>query len=179
MRFPLPVSIGAAIGLLCYPMLIKNRTAYTVTTEGIKHLSPLSSQEMVAWLRKEGLPISVIAEIAGVERKSVYAWLNGGAVKSHNQERLEKICSLLNENKLATLRHLYLFWFRSLKGAPSLASLLQEKVLDETSIRRTLSQLWPLAKKDEVNEESNPPIATVKSNPILRESREAFINYDV
>ena len=51
----------------------------------------------------------------------------GGAVKSHNQERLEKIYSLLNENKLTSLRHLYRFWSRNVVGEQSLGSLLQDK----------------------------------------------------
>ncbi len=155
---------GATEFMLRPPMLIKQRTAYMrIAGEEIQRLSPLSSQEIVAWLREERIPIAVIAEIAGVERKSVYAWLNGGAVKVHNQERLAKIYSLLNENKLTSLRHLYRFWSRSVIGEQSLASMLQEKVLDELSIRTALSQLWPLAKKEEAREGSSTPNA-IQSN---------------
>lgn len=165
--------------MLRQSMLIKQRTAYMrIAEEQIRSLLPLSSQEIVVWLREEGIPIAVIAEVAGVERKSVYAWLNGGAVKVHNQERLEKVYSLLNENKLTSLRHLYRFWSRSIIGEHSLASMLQQKVLDEMSIRNALAQLWPLAKKEEAREDLNVSNSSIQSNSFLRESREVTTSYD-
>jgi len=170
-------SNGATEFMLRPQMSIKQRTAYFGTTEVIRHPS-LSSQEIVAWLREEGIPIAVIAEVAGVERKSVYAWLDGGAVKAHNQERLEKIYSLLNENKLTNLHHLYRFWSRNIIGKQSLASMLQAKVLDEMSIRNALSQLWPLAKKEEIREGLGTSTYSIKSNSFLRESREVTTSYD-
>lgn len=168
---------GATEFMLRPPMLIKQRTAYMRIADEHIQRPPLSSQEIVGWLREEGIPIAVIAEVTGVERKSVYAWLNGGAVKTQNQERLAKIYSLLNENKLASLRHLYRFWSRSIIGEQSLASLLQEKVLDETFIRNALSQLWPLAKKEEAREGSSAH-SSIQSNSFLRESREVTTSYD-
>ena len=170
-------SNGATEFMLRPQMWIKQRTAYFGTTEVIR-LPSLSSQEIVAWLREEGIPIAVIAEVAGVERKSVYAWLSGGAVKVHNQERLEKVYSLLNENKLTNLRHLYRFWSRSIIGEQSLASMLQAKVLDEVSIRNALSQLWLLAKKEEIREGLGTTTSSIKSNSFLRESREVTTSYD-
>jgi len=170
-------SNGATEFMLRPQMWIKQRTAYFGTAEVVKCPS-LSSQEIVTWLREEGIPIAVIAEIAGVERKSVYAWLSGGAVKVHNQERLEKVYSLLNENKLTSLRHLYRFWSRNIIGEQSLASMLQAKVLDEISIRNALSQLWPLAKKEEIREGLGTSTSSIKSNSFLRESREVTTSYD-
>ena len=67
-------SDGAAEFMLRPQMLIKQRTAY-IGIGAERHIAPLSSQEIVKWLRDEGIPIAVIADIAGVERKSVYAWL--------------------------------------------------------------------------------------------------------
>lgn len=170
-------SNGANEFMLRPQMWIKQRTAYFGTAEVVKRPS-LSSQEIVTWLREEGIPIAVIAEVAGVERKSVYAWLSGGAVKVHNQERLEKVYSLLNENKLTSLRHLYRFWSRNIMGEQSLASMLQAKVLDEISIRNALSQLWPLAKKEDMREGLSTTSSSIKSNSFLRESREVITSYD-
>lgn len=170
-------SNGANEFMLRPQLWIKQRTAYFGTAEVIRHPS-LSSQEIVAWLREEGIPIAVIAEVAGVERKSVYAWLSGGAVKAHNQERLEKVYSLLSENKLANLRHLYRFWSRNIIGEQSLASMLQAKFLDEVSIRNALCQLWPLAKKEEIREGLGNSTSSIKSNPFLQESREVTTSYD-
>lgn len=170
-------SNGATEFMLRPQMWIKQRTAYFGTAEVVKRPS-LSSQEIVTWLREDGIPIAVIAEIAGVERKSVYAWLSGGAVKVHNQERLEKVYSLLNENNLTSLRHLYRFWSRNIIGEQSLASMLQAKVLDGISIRNALSQLWLLAKKEEIREGLGSSTSSIKSNSFLRESREVTTSYD-
>jgi len=155
----------------------KHRTAYKGTVEVIPRPS-LSSQEIVVQLREDGIPIAVIAEVAGVERKSVYAWLSGGAVKTHNQERLEKVYSLLNENKLTSLRHLYRFWSRSTIRDRSLASMFQDKVLDENSIRNALIKLWPLAKKEEVRESLYPANSSIKSNSFLQDFREVTTSND-
>lgn len=170
-------SNGATEFMLRPQMWIKQRTTYFGNAEVIKHPS-LSSQEIIVWLREEGIPIAVIAEVAGVERKSVYAWLSGGAIKAHNQERLEKVYSLLNENKLTSLRYIYRFWSRSIIGEQSLSSMLQASVLDEISIRNALSQLWPLAKKEEIREGLSSSTSSIKSNPFLRESREVTTSYD-
>lgn len=168
-------SDGAVEFMLRPQMLIKQQTAY-VGIGAEKRITVLSSQEVVKWLRDEGIPVAVIAEIAGVERKSVYAWLGGGAVKPHNQERLEKIYTLLNEGKLTNLRHLYRFWSRSIIGKQSLGLLFEEKILDEASIRHALTQLWPLAKKEALRQSaSNVPI---QSNPFIRDSREVTTSYD-
>jgi hypothetical protein len=158
-------------------LFIKQRTAYLGNAKVMKY-SSLSSQEIVAWLREEGIPIAAIAEAARVERKSVYAWLSGSAVKTHNQERLEKIYSLLNENKLTHLRHLYRFWSRDIIGKQSIASMMQANVLDEMSIRNALSQLWPLAKKEEMRESLIFTTSSTNSNSFLRESREVTTSYD-
>ena len=168
-------SDGAVEFMLRPQMLIKQQTAY-IGIGAEKRIAVLSSQEVVKWLRDEGIPVAVIAEIAGVERKSVYAWLGGGAVKPHNQERLEKIYNLLNEGKLTNLRHLYRFWSRNIIGNQSLGLLFEEKILDEASIRHALTQLWPLAKKEALRQSaSNVPI---QSNPFIRDSREVTTSYD-
>lgn len=168
-------SDGATEFMLRPQMLIKQQTAY-IGLGAERRIASLSSQEIVKWLKDEGIPLAVIAEIAGVERKSVYAWLGGGAVKPHNQERLEKIYSLLNENKLTNLRHLYRFWSRNVIGKRSLGILFEEKVLDEISIRHALTQLWPLAKKEAVRDSAST--IPLKSNPFIRDSLEVTTSYD-
>lgn len=169
-------SLGTAEFMLRPQMMIKQGTSYIgVDTE--RHNTSLSNQEIVKWLRDEGIPLAIIAEMAGVERKSVYAWLGGGVVKPHNQERLQNIYSLLKEGKLTDLRHLYRFWSRKVIGEQSLGLLLKEKTLDEASIRHALTQLWPLAKREALRDRSSN--APIQSNPFIRDSREVTTSYDV
>lgn len=135
----------------------------------------LPPNEIVMWLKNEGMPIALIAEITFVERKSVYTWLHGGAIQPYNQERLEKIYILLNKNKIASLRNLYRFWTRIIPDQRSLSSLFQDKTLDEQAIHLVLSHLWPLAKKEQDRKCYNQlSCEQIKSNPFLRDIREVI-----
>lgn len=129
--------------------------------------------EIVRWLKNEGMSIALIAEITFVERKSVYAWLQDGAIRSSNCERLEVIYYLLNKNKTANLRNLYRFWSRILPNQRSLASLFQDRNLDESAIQIVLAYLWPLAEKEQKRESSKKLTSEqIKSNAFLRDIRE-------
>lgn len=175
-----------ADAFMSYPQIhIPQTTAYSGAIEGVRSLSIsspkalLSPNEIVMWLKNEGLPIALIAETTFVERKSVYAWLYGGAIRPYNQERLEKIFTLLNKNKTASLRNLYRFWSRIIPNQRSLSSLFQDKNLDEHAIHLVLSHLWPLAKKEQYRESFKQPSSEqIKSNAFLRDIREATTSYE-
>ena len=187
------MGIGLVVGssenansFMSYPQIhIPQITAYSVAIESSKSTpisSPqsfLSPSEIVMWLKNEGIPIALIAEITFVERKSVYAWLNGGAIRPYNQERLEKIYTLLNKNKTASLRNLYRFWTRIIPNRRSLASLFQDKNLDEQAIHLVLTHLWPLAQKEQ-NREFSKQLSSdqIKTNAFLRDIREVTTSYE-
>lgn len=139
----------------------------------------LTAQEMVVKLKEDGLPVAAIAEITGVERKTVYAWLSGGAVRSHNHDRIESIYKLLQEGKTSDLRSLYRFWNRKSDDGQSLSLALQEEPLDREKVREKLVVLWPLAERQHVTDRSSSTPSTLKSNPFLRESREVGLVMDV
>lgn len=128
--------------------------------------STKTAQEIIAWFREEELPIAAIADMARVERKSVYAWINGGPVRQQNQERLEKLYNLLSEEKQTKLVHLYRFWNRQLSSGKSLYVFLCEDQLNIQAIKQALSELWPMAlriekmtpPKEQKNKDNNPYI---------------------
>jgi hypothetical protein len=187
------MGIGFVVGssdnanaFMSYPQIhIPQTTAYSGTLESVKSISISSSQaflspnEIVMWFKNEGMPIALIAETTFVERKSVYAWLHGGAIRPYNQERLEKIYILLNKNKTASLRNLYRFWSRIIPNQRSLSSLFQDKNLDEQAIHLVLTHLWPLAKKEQ-NREFSKQLSSeqIKSNAFLRDIREVTTSYE-
>lgn len=141
-------------------------------------VSPLTAREIVSWFRDEGLPIVAIADIARVERKSVYAWINGGPIRQPNQERLEKLYSLLIDKKGTDLIHLYRFWNRQLASGITLRTLLSEEHLNTQAIKTALSELWPIAcriKKITSDDQKNEG----KSNPFLDEIGEVVITDDL
>ena len=133
----------------------------------------LTSHEIVLWLRKEGLPISIIAEIVRVERKTIYSWLQHGEMRAHNQERLRQLYDLIAWNKQSNLNSLYRFWSRELKGGTSLGNLLKEEFLDVYLIQQALQELWPLAKKHHDLAIHNPK-NKFGHNPFLEDVPEVF-----
>ncbi len=138
--------------------------------------SSLTAQEMVSWFRNEGLPIAAIAEIVRVERKSVYAWINGGHVQEPNQDRLEKLYNLLSDKKQAELIHLYRFWNRQLMSGASLGCLLCEESLNVQAIKAALSELWPMALRAKKSAMMHGGKNSGKGNPFLDEIGEVFIS---
>ena len=137
-----------------------------------------NAKEIVTWLREEGLPVAAIADISKVERKSVYAWLNGGHTKEHNLERLINIRNLLSEGKQADLRSLYRLWNRQVANNQPLKVLLSQEKLDIAAIKETLTALWPVAKKYMEIDKLRPASTDIGNNPILAEMREAYIPSD-
>lgn len=128
-----------------------------------------SSKEITSWLKEEGLPIAIIANILKVERKTIYAWLEGVAAKDHNQERLEEIYKLLSEGKQADLRNLYRLWNREITPGISLNILFSQEQLDDATIKKVLREFWPTAKKYMDWNKSNSANNKAEKNPILEE----------
>jgi len=136
---------------------------------------PFTPSEIVSWLRDDGLPIAAIADIANVERKSVYAWIDGGPIRPQNRDRLDELYRLFSENKQTELVHLYRFWNRKTSEGKSLSILLTEEKLNTNAIKLVLSELWPMAVKVKAMSESNRRTNQKKGNPFLEDINEAII----
>jgi lambda repressor-like predicted transcriptional regulator len=190
------LALGASLGTMLVAGNVHAESMYTARPLALFWINPITSftsrsvaeiraaklpsktsHEIVAWMREDGLPIAIIADIAGVERKTVYAWLAGGAVRPHNQMRLQGIYELLAEQKVADLRNLYRFWNRQMDNGSSLGALFKEGDLNEVSIRSALQELWPLALKQQAAGDVRP-VASLKANPFLRDTREANLSHD-
>ena len=139
-----------------------------------------SAQEIKDWFREEGVPIVAIADIAGVEKKSVYAWINGGPIRPQNQQRLEQLYNLLLDVKQVELINLYRIWNRQLKSGRSLGALLCEEQLNTQAIKLTLYELLPIAlRSKKMTSSKDRKSKTEHSNPFLDEIREAKITDDL
>jgi len=136
----------------------------------------LTAQEIVSWFRSEGLPTATIADIARVERKSVYAWMNGGLIRQPNQERLEKLYGLFTEEKQTELIHIYRFFHRRLMNGTTLGALLCQEWLDVQAIKSALTELWPIALRAKNNTRIHEQKNSGKGNPFLDEMSEVFIS---
>ncbi len=108
--------------------------------------SPVSAQEMIASLRKGGLPISAIAEAMRVERKSIYSWLNGGDMRSTNIQRAAQLHRLFTGAVAGVeARTLYRFWNTPVDGQKTLRDLIIADNINEAAVASTLNKLRPAA----------------------------------
>jgi hypothetical protein len=101
---------------------------------GRQHGPALSVLEIVTNLKNAGLPISAIAEAARVERKTVYAWLEGTTVRDANTARMTDIYRALFPAGDRDLRDLYRMWSTPLPDGSSLKSLLAAEKLDAKAV---------------------------------------------
>lgn len=99
-------------------------------------------KEMVEEMRAGGMPVSLIAEFSGVERKTVYAWLNGANVRQENAMRVESVYSLLSSTGF-DYRSLHRLISRRLSTGATLRDLLSAGVLDARAILGACEELRP------------------------------------
>lgn len=120
-------------------------TSFASSTESLRIVSPATAQEMVADLRKGGIPVSAIAEAMGVERKTIYAWLSGGPVRPANIQRAAQVHALLTRVSGVDVRGVYRFWNTNLVGNKTLRNLITADNIDELAVRSALDSLRPTA----------------------------------
>lgn len=104
---------------------------------------PLSAAEMTRGLKEAGLPVSGLADMMGVERKTVYAWLDGSDARNAKLGRLEKLHDLLCREQPGALKWFYRHWDRSLEGGSTLHDLLVADSINGARVRAALDVLRP------------------------------------
>jgi hypothetical protein len=107
----------------------------------------LMTQEMMVSLREGGLPVSAIADAMSVERKTVYAWLDGGEARKDHAQRAAVVHSLLTGLPDIDARTLYRFWNTPVSGTQTLGDLMRADPIDEQLVRTTLQDLLPVARR--------------------------------
>lgn len=101
----------------------------------------LSVPEMVGHMRDAGLPISAIAEMLRVERKTIYAWLDGAVVRKENAERISALFDVLTASEGENFKPIYRVWNQPIGGAGSLRALLTAENLDIHAIQEAVHAL--------------------------------------
>lgn len=108
-------------------------------------VSPATAQEMIADLRKGGMPVSAIADAMRVERKTVYAWLSGGDIRHAKLQRVAQVHTLLAGVSGVDARGVYRFWSTKIDGDKTLCDLLTADNIDESAAQSALDNLRPAA----------------------------------
>jgi hypothetical protein len=111
----------------------------------LRSTSLVTAQEMIASLRKGGLPISAMAEAMRVERKSIYSWLSGGEMRSANTQRAAQLHRLFTGVAGVDVRGLYRFWNTPVDGKKTLRELMVADSINETAAAAALNKLQPAA----------------------------------
>ena len=132
----------------------------------------LTVQQMAVALRDGGMPISAIAEAVGVERKTIYSWLNGAAeVRGPNAQRMAQVHALMTAHPDAEVRQISRFWNSPVAGQRTLRDLMTATVLDEADVRRAIDGIRPAARR--AAESERRMVSRGGGNPIMEEVPEA------
>lgn len=131
--------------------------------------SSLTVYEIVRVMRDNGLPVSAIAEMARVERKTIYSWLDQTAVvRPQNDERIRSLFSVLKEATGGHYRQLRRVWNQKDADGRSLRDDLTAEVLDLAVVRERIKGLGPTIDryvKFEAKRDARPPRQA--GNPVL------------
>jgi hypothetical protein len=136
--------------------------------------SPVTAQEMIARLRKEGLPISAIADAMRVERKSIYSWLNGGEMRIAKTKRAAQLHSLFTGIAGVNARGFYRFWNTPVDGQNTLHDLIVADNINEAAAAAALNKLHPAALRAMETERRMARQGT--GNPAVDDLPEAGVN---
>lgn len=137
-------------------------------------MATYTPQEMLLDFRDNGIPISAIATMIGVERKTIYSWIDGSPLKLANEDRIVTIHQLLNHNRRASYKSLYRYMNKQVDGI-TLAEVLNSTPLDGARAREILSKLWPMAERIENSLALNNKKSGT-ANPVLDELTEAYVS---
>ncbi|MFT9289717.1 hypothetical protein [Gluconobacter oxydans] len=108
----------------------------------------VSTYEAVSSLRTNDMPIAAIAEMIGVERKTIYSWLNEGVeADPRNFARLQSIAQLFFNERPNTLKYYSRMWKREMSDGSSLHSIICAKDLDVERAKRAIEWLRPAVEK--------------------------------
>lgn len=122
---------------------------------GVSHTSPwqvastadepveshVSLQEMVAEMKAKGCPITTIAEIANVERKTVYSWLAGTQPQGEREPRVMAVYPILKEAVAGDFGILHRVWRSKNRDGVSLESLFSSPDVDTAAVSAQLAYL--------------------------------------
>ena len=140
MRLP---AAARPLATAVYGLLFGKLAGEVVAEQVAAAVAPLSATEMARGLREAGLPVSGLAEIMGVERKTVYAWLDGSDARNAKLGRLETLHDLLGGEQPGALKLFHRHWDRPLERSATLHELLTAEAIDVVRVRAALDALRP------------------------------------
>jgi DNA-binding transcriptional ArsR family regulator len=147
---------------------------FATRAESLPIVPPATAHEIIANLRRGGMPVSTIAEAMRVERKTIYAWLRGGDVHNANLQRAAQVSALLTNVSGVDVRGVYRFWNTKISGNSTLRDIMTADTIDESSVKSVLDNLRPAALR--AMESERRMSRQGPTNAVLDEIPEAGVN---
>lgn len=164
----------AFIGAFAYPsaLRIPPRTAMSNPWAQPMPARALTVQERVSDFRDNGLPVATIAEMAGVERKTVYSWLDGTATpRQEHEDRVAMLHDLLQVPFGGNYKVLHRVWKSRDSDGLALRDLLTAEDIDLDKVRGKLAEMAVTISRYARLEASKPSVPKVsRNNPAISES---------
>jgi hypothetical protein len=164
----------ALIGAFAYPSAIRIPPRTTLANPWAQPLPAraLTVQERVSDFRDNGLPVATIAEMARVERKTVYSWLDGTATpRQEHEDRVATLHDLLQGPFNGNYKVMHRVWKAPGSDGIALRDLLTAEVVDIGAARQKLAEMAAtIARYARIEASRGGAPRVSRDNPVISES---------
>ncbi|RUM16844.1 hypothetical protein EFD56_21235 [Rhizobium phaseoli] len=160
---PSVASLGELTGV-GWRRVVADARAPVATLGSRTHVAPeivtptLSLKDMVADLNENGFPVSLIAELANVERKTVYNWINETVTpQQETEDRVAAVYPLLRnafDQDYAIMRRV---WRTKSREGESLQSICAEGKIDVAALEKHLKSISASIKRNAAQDGRGKP----------------------
>ncbi|MFK0329696.1 hypothetical protein ACIQUB_01070 [Rhizobium sp. NPDC090275] len=98
-------------------------------------------------MQQNGLPVSAIADLMRVERKTVYAWMKDTQPRRDAIDRLTVVYPIIKDGFGTNLKTVHRMMKTKDRSGVSLEELLTAQVIDATAVNRYLATFAPAIKR--------------------------------
>ncbi len=134
------------VGLLSFPSVAVAFPTQATAEQAVLLARPavLRSQDMaLAITDRLDFPVSALASVLGVQRKTVYDWINGSDAQPSNAEALRVLYEAFKGEADGSFLFYHRFWKRELSKGGSLQTVLMNSSSRTLDIRAALDELRP------------------------------------
>lgn len=162
----------ALVGAFAYPSALRISARTTISKPWVQPARALTVQERVSDFRDNGLPVATIAEMAHVERKTVYSWLDGTATpRQEHEDRVAMLHDLLGGPFNGNYRVLHRVWKTRGADGVALRDLLTAETIDVGLARQKLKEMaGAIARYARIEASRGVSSKVSRDNPVVNES---------
>lgn len=152
---------SAAIALPTHPVVEK------VMVRPAEPASDMASSKEMAenLVEKLGFPITGLASVLDVERKTVYDWLKGAEAGAATADRLRVLNRVFGREAEGSVRFFHRFWRRELEDGSSLQEILLSPCLDVARAASALDELRPAVLASMASDKARKAVSFADARP--------------